>query len=147
MNHCSPLLSFSSARWRQLVLSKKITLASISLLFSIFILSEVFLERGIGSRILTQFQAVPKKEALSCTNPFEYGHQGPRPSYSRKANATFLTLARNSDLEGVIHSMKQIEGRFNKDRHYPWTFLNDQPFSEEFIASYICENVLWASSA
>ncbi|KAE9397173.1 glycosyl transferase [Gymnopus androsaceus JB14] len=130
----SSLSSSSTARWKQLMLSKKITFATIFLLFSVFLLSEIFLERGISSRIISQFQPAPKKETLSCTNPFEFDHQGPRPSYSRKANATFLTLARNSDLEGVIHSMKQVEGRFNKDRHYPWTFLNDQPFTEEFIA-------------
>ena len=29
--------------------------------------------------------------------------------------------------------MKQIEDRFNKNYHYPWVFLNDEPFTEEFI--------------
>lgn len=28
--------------------------------------------------------------------------------------------------------MKQIEDRFNRNYHYPWTFLNDEPFTEEF---------------
>ncbi|KIY44177.1 glycosyltransferase family 15 protein [Fistulina hepatica ATCC 64428] len=42
-------------------------------------------------------------------------------------------LARNEDISGVVHSMKQVEGRFNKDRLYPWVFLNDMPFTEEFV--------------
>ena len=29
--------------------------------------------------------------------------------------------------------MKQVEDRFNKKFHYPWTFINDIPFTEEFI--------------
>ena len=28
--------------------------------------------------------------------------------------------------------MRQIEDRFNHQFHYPWVFLNDQPFSQEF---------------
>ncbi|KAF9078360.1 nucleotide-diphospho-sugar transferase [Rhodocollybia butyracea] len=132
MIYYSPLLTTSTARWKQLALSKKVTLACV-LFFSVFLLSEVFLERGISTRIASHFSPVPEKP-LSCANPFEFDHHGPRPTYPRKANATFLTLARNSDIAGVIHSMKQVEGRFNRDRHYPWVFLNDKPFSEEFIA-------------
>ncbi|KLO10665.1 glycosyltransferase family 15 protein [Schizopora paradoxa] len=50
----------------------------------------------------------------------------------RKANATFVVLARNGDLQGVIASMKQMEDRFNKEFEYPWVFLNEEPFSDEF---------------
>ena len=72
-------------------------------------------------------------------------------SNSRKANATFVLLARNSDLPGVMSSMKQMgeqlrlflpvayrsltsttEDRFNKKYNYPYVFLNEQPFTEEF---------------
>ncbi|KZT42076.1 glycosyltransferase family 15 protein [Sistotremastrum suecicum HHB10207 ss-3] len=51
----------------------------------------------------------------------------------RKANAAFVVLARNNDLQNVIASMKQMEDRFNKKFDYPWVFLNEQPFSEDFI--------------
>jgi len=50
----------------------------------------------------------------------------------RKANATFVMLVRNSDLMGIMSSMKQIEDRFNKRFNYPYVFLNDQPFAEDF---------------
>ncbi|KAF9464717.1 glycosyltransferase family 15 protein [Collybia nuda] len=52
----------------------------------------------------------------------------------RKANAAFVLLARNSDLNGVVSSMKQMEDRFNKKFQYPYVFLNDQPFDEAFKA-------------
>jgi hypothetical protein len=29
--------------------------------------------------------------------------------------------------------MKMIEDRFNRIYKYPWTFLNDEPFTEEFV--------------
>ena len=44
-----------------------------------------------------------------------------------------LTVGRNSELIDALKSMKQIEDRFNRNFHYPWTFLNDVPFTEEFI--------------
>ncbi|KAI1795770.1 glycosyltransferase family 15 protein [Ganoderma leucocontextum] len=60
-----------------------------------------------------------------------YVEQKP-PIQTRKANATFVILARNGDLPGVVTSMKQVEDRFNKEFQYPYVFLNEEPFSEEF---------------
>ena len=48
------------------------------------------------------------------------------------ANAVMLMLARNSELEGAVSSVKQLEENFNRRFHYPWVILNDEPFSEEF---------------
>jgi len=50
----------------------------------------------------------------------------------RKANAAFVILARNGDLNGVIESMKQMEDRFNKKFQYPYVFLNDEAFDDVF---------------
>ncbi|KAF9053701.1 glycosyltransferase family 15 protein [Hymenopellis radicata] len=50
-----------------------------------------------------------------------------------KANATFVLLARNSDINGVAASMQSVEDRFNKHYNYPWVLLNDEPFTQEFI--------------
>lgn len=49
-----------------------------------------------------------------------------------KANATFVILARNSELKDIIRSLTQIEDKFNKKHHYPYVFLNNVPFTEEF---------------
>ncbi len=49
-----------------------------------------------------------------------------------KANATFLTLARNSDVWEIAASIKQIEDRFNGRYHYDWVFLNDKEFDSTF---------------
>ena len=49
-----------------------------------------------------------------------------------KANGVFLGLVRNSELDQMIHTVKQIESTFNSKYHYPYLFLNDVPFTEEF---------------
>lgn len=50
----------------------------------------------------------------------------------RKANASFVILCRNWELEGIIQSVRQIEDRFNRNFGYPYVFLNEESFSEEF---------------
>lgn len=51
---------------------------------------------------------------------------------TRRANATLLMLARNSDADGAVRSVRELEDRFNHKYNYPWTFLNEEPFSEDF---------------
>lgn len=48
-------------------------------------------------------------------------------------NATILVLCRNWELDDILSSMRSLEDRFNKEYHYPWTFLNDVPFDDDFI--------------
>lgn len=51
---------------------------------------------------------------------------------TRKANAAFVVLARNGDLPGILESIKQMEDRFNKKFKYPYVFLNEEEFSDDF---------------
>jgi len=51
---------------------------------------------------------------------------------NRKASAAFVILARNSDLKSIVESIKHVEDRFNRKFGYPYVFLNEEPFSEEF---------------
>lgn len=51
----------------------------------------------------------------------------------KKVKATFVTLARNEDLWELLGSIQSIEDRFNHKFGYDWVFLNDVPFSDEFI--------------
>jgi alpha 1,2-mannosyltransferase len=54
------------------------------------------------------------------------------PIEEGRANAVMLMLARNHELEGAVNSVRQLEEKFNKRYHYPWVFLNDEPFTDEF---------------
>lgn len=50
-----------------------------------------------------------------------------------KENATIVMLVRNSELKGALMSMRSLEDRFNHEYKYPWVFLNDVPFDQDFI--------------
>ncbi|ORZ24451.1 nucleotide-diphospho-sugar transferase [Absidia repens] len=49
-----------------------------------------------------------------------------------RVKAAFVILARNSNLDGVRQSMRQMEDRFNKKFNYPYVFLNDDEFTDDF---------------
>ena len=49
-----------------------------------------------------------------------------------RMNATFVTLARNSDIWEISKSIRQVEDRFNHRYNYDWVFLNDKEFDDEF---------------
>ncbi|KAF7369870.1 Glycosyltransferase family 15 protein [Mycena sanguinolenta] len=51
---------------------------------------------------------------------------------SERASAVIVILARNRDLAGVLSSMIQFESKFNHKFGYPYVFLNEVPFTEEF---------------
>lgn len=51
---------------------------------------------------------------------------------SNSANACFVVLIRNTDLHSFRPTMRQLEDRFNHKYNYPYVFLNDVPFTEEF---------------
>lgn len=57
---------------------------------------------------------------------FHLGHPSPRP------RAALISLVRNSELPGLMQSMRQLEFHWNHKYQYPWVFFNDEPFSEEF---------------
>jgi hypothetical protein len=52
----------------------------------------------------------------------------PRP----RENATLVMLASNSDVNSVVRSVYELEDRFNSKYNYPWIFLNNEQFSDEF---------------
>lgn len=47
-------------------------------------------------------------------------------------NATIIALVRNNEISGIRRTMKHFEKNFNSKFHYPYTFLNDKPFTERF---------------
>ena len=57
----------------------------------------------------------------------------PKAQSTERANATFVTLARNSDIWEIAKSIRNVEDRFNRDYNYDWVFLNDKEFDEDFI--------------
>ena len=89
----------------------------------------------------------PKKESLTelsqqkldtkIDSPFQYGCAAVPNGDQPRANAAFIMLCRNLELEGVIASIKSMERHFNQWYNYPWIFLNNEEFSPNL-------NMLWA---
>ncbi|KAF7296404.1 Glycosyltransferase family 15 protein [Mycena chlorophos] len=67
--------------------------------------------------------------------PEKYFLNGTFDKPTRRASAAIVSLARNGDLNGIIRSMTQMEEKFNHRFGYPYVFLNEEPFSEEFKRS------------
>lgn len=68
--------------------------------------------------------------------PFYYGCNDIKeylsdPAY-QKQNAAFVMLTQNSELEDVLKTMESLELKFNQWFQYPYVFLNDEPFTQEF---------------
>ena len=51
---------------------------------------------------------------------------------SSQPRAALISLVRNSELEGMVQSMRSLELHWNRKYRYPWIFFNDEPFSDEF---------------
>lgn len=41
-------------------------------------------------------------------------------------------LVRNEELHDLVKTMEDLERTWNNKFNYPWMFMNDKPFSEEF---------------
>jgi mannosyltransferase len=55
------------------------------------------------------------------------------PGEANRTSATILSLVRNSELKDMLQSMRDLEATWNHKFNYPWTFINDEEFSKEFI--------------
>ncbi|KFM24039.1 Glycolipid 2-alpha-mannosyltransferase 1 [Auxenochlorella protothecoides] len=51
-----------------------------------------------------------------------------------KPKAAYFVLARQADLQGVIQSVGDLEARFNRKARYPYIFVNDAEFGDDFMA-------------
>lgn len=76
---------------------------------------------------------VPASYYNNFDTPPDLYHDGNEvPATTQRVNATLLMLARNSDVDKAVLAVKELEDRFNGKYHYPWVFLNEQPFSDDF---------------
>lgn len=64
--------------------------------------------------------------------PFYTQCQEP-PVDQPRENATFVMLVRNRELVKAFKTVRSIEKHFNQWFHYPIVFLNDEPWTDEFM--------------
>lgn len=73
------------------------------------------------------------RPATNLDPPFHVGCQDPILNTTPRANATLVMLARNSDVKGAVASVKSVQEQFNQHFNYPWVFLNDKDWSDDFV--------------
>ncbi|KAI8325757.1 family 15 glycosyltransferase [Martensiomyces pterosporus] len=55
------------------------------------------------------------------------------PNGTKPVRAALVALVRNTDLFGLRQAIRQVEDRFNSRFNYPYIFVNDEPFTDEFM--------------
>lgn len=92
----------------------------------LFVTSRIHDLPSLGTLVSPQSSASGSPLALDFTPHFT------QLNSSERANATFVILCRNSDLDGIIQSVRSVEDRFNHRYGYPYVFLNEEPFDDNF---------------
>ncbi|KAI9483657.1 MAG: nucleotide-diphospho-sugar transferase [Benjaminiella poitrasii] len=54
------------------------------------------------------------------------------PIVEQREKAVIVILVRNNELNPMRRTLRQFEDRFNRKYNYPYVFLNDEPFNDEF---------------
>jgi alpha 1,2-mannosyltransferase len=85
-----------------------------------------------GTSNSKEYSGIPIKAGESATTPNTHPGLPDATVEGPRMNATFVTLARNSDIWEIARSIRQVEDRFNRKFHYDWVFLNDKPFDATF---------------
>jgi len=50
----------------------------------------------------------------------------------QRANAALVVLARNSEKDQLMSSIRSLETKFNNKHGYPWVIMNEEPFTDDF---------------
>ncbi|CEI99035.1 hypothetical protein RMCBS344292_13129 [Rhizopus microsporus] len=53
----------------------------------------------------------------------------------KREKAVIVILVRNNELRPMRRTLREFEDRFNRKYNYPYVFLNDEPFTDEFKQS------------
>lgn len=102
------------------------TLIVVAILYNLYSSSE--LRKTLDDRLQ------PKVEPVRVIQETEPNLQWPEDVLFQRngtEKATMVMLVRNREIREALSSMRSVEDRFNRKFHYPWTFLNDKPFTKE----------------
>lgn len=108
------------------------SLAVIAIIYNLYASAE--LRKALDDRPLPKVEAV---RVMQETEPdLEFQQWPDDVSFQRNGTekATMVMLVRNREIREALSSMRSVEDRFNRKFHYPWTFLNDKPFTKEVCA-------------
>jgi hypothetical protein len=111
----------SSQLFRHLRLIIFFTLILIATIYFIIITSTLIRTKYRQRFFETSYIDPHKDSSILATNNTE------------RLNAAIIILVRNKELNTILYTLKQFEERWNKKYNYPYVYLNDEPFTSEFI--------------
>ncbi|KAI8351479.1 glycolipid 2-alpha-mannosyltransferase-domain-containing protein [Choanephora cucurbitarum] len=71
------------------------------------------------------------RESAEFQVPLSFGLPG-SSLIQKKEKAVIVVLVRNNEVGAMRRTMRDFEDRFNRKFNYPYVFLNDEPFTDEF---------------
>jgi alpha 1,2-mannosyltransferase len=94
----------------------------------------VFMTAGLMLVLLSvqTFFTISNRDSRSARTNESTDPQASVQKNNAPVKACFVVLVRNAELGGFMSSMKQLEKTFNSKFNYPYVFLNDDDFTEEF---------------
>ena len=94
---------------------------------------------GSPEEVLENNKAVYEAElAKEVTEPKDIDLTDLRPPDKKhidqyvRANATIIALVRNQEMTSIRRTIRRFENSFNSKYRYPYTFINDEPFTQRF---------------
>lgn len=72
------------------------------------------------------------------THPYLVRHHGRSSTgagIQERANAVIFILARNNEAGALVHTLQDFESNFNGQYAYPYLFINDDLFDDNFIGA------------
>lgn len=94
---------------------------------------------GSPEEVLENNKAVYEAElAKEVTEPKDIDLTDLRPPDKKhidqyvRANATIIALVRNQEMTSIRRTIRRFEKSFNSKYRYPYTFINDEPFTQRF---------------
>jgi Glycolipid 2-alpha-mannosyltransferase len=100
----------------------------------------IFVICSITIYVLLLPKGEPEHDIVKATKEYNEYLASPRhqaliyPEESDRAHgkAAIIALVRNSELDDMMQSMRELEQTFNRKFKYPWIFFNDEPFTDKF---------------
>ncbi|KAJ2016119.1 alpha 1,2-mannosyltransferase 2.4.1, partial [Coemansia sp. S610] len=68
----------------------------------------------------------------SAASPKHSVHYQPANANDTLLRAAIVALVRNSEIDGIRSTIRQVDDRFNREFGYPYILLNDEDFTDEF---------------
>ncbi|KAJ2413204.1 hypothetical protein GGI10_003206 [Coemansia sp. RSA 2530] len=88
--------------------------------------------QGPWSSAKGQDMSLPVSEYATASPVYSTGNATVNGDDNTLLRAAMVALVRNSEMDGIRATIRQVDDRFNREFGYPYILLNDEDFTDEF---------------